>query len=260
LYSGTYGGAIVWQSAGTGLPTFTTRSRGTKLVLYPLIGSNTVDYAIGVNSNTQWYSVPNTSSAHRFYAGTTDVMDIYGSTVNINATANATSTSTAALSVSGGLAVANDIRVGGKYISSMDYAFYSLSSSYTLTGSANVSINSKSTYYTLVANTNSFDPMNSSGAIVIPYNGIWAISFSFELNTTAGNLQIRIDTNNSSYSSVNYHLASCNAQGNLAASMSFTGYCASGDVVSISGYNYSSTVIFNANFARFTIALVGKTP
>jgi transposase-like protein len=259
MYNGTQSGALVFQSAGVGNPTFTTRSLGTKAVLSPTISSSAVDYAIGVNTNTQWYSVPTTAATHRFYAGTTDVMDIYGTTVSVNATANATSTSSAALSVSGGLAVANDIRVGGKYISSMDYAFYNLSTAYSATGSQSITINNKSTYYTLLVN--SFDPMNSSGNIVIPYNGIWAITFRFETSTTSGDCQVRITTTNTSYSSANYNLAGTEVSGSeKVAMMNFTGYCASGDVISISGYNYASTVNFVAGYTYFGITLIAKMP
>lgn len=127
LYNGTSGG-IVWQTAGTAPPTYTTRSRGTKLVLYPLISSTTVDYAIGVDTASQWYSVPNNSSAHRFYVGTLDIMDIYSNVVTVNVTTASTSTTTGALVVSGGLGVSGNIYGSNPKFSATSSVYYSFTS------------------------------------------------------------------------------------------------------------------------------------
>lgn len=77
---GTISNQIYFNSAGVALPTTTTRSAGTKLVLYPSIGGASVDYAIGINGFTQWYSVPqnNASYKHAFYAGTSEIFNVQG--------------------------------------------------------------------------------------------------------------------------------------------------------------------------------------
>lgn len=56
------------------IPTFTTRSGGQKITLYPAISGSTTDYAIGVDNATnfsQWYGVPTTSYKFQWYGGTT---------------------------------------------------------------------------------------------------------------------------------------------------------------------------------------------
>lgn len=62
---------IQWPTAGVAAPAFTTRSVGTRLVLYPLIDGTHVDYAFGINTNTLWSSVPLTTDSFKWYGGTT---------------------------------------------------------------------------------------------------------------------------------------------------------------------------------------------
>jgi len=71
---------ILFNNQGVAVPTVTTRSAGTKLVLYPNITSSAVDYALGISSNTLWYSIPQATStfSHIFYAGTSEIMRIRG--------------------------------------------------------------------------------------------------------------------------------------------------------------------------------------
>ena len=66
---------------GLAAPTMTTRSAGTKIVLYPSVTGATVDYGIGMLGNVLWHSVPamNDAYRHRFYGGTTNVGSISGS-------------------------------------------------------------------------------------------------------------------------------------------------------------------------------------
>jgi hypothetical protein len=62
---------IQYTSAGVGAPTFTTRSAGTKLVLYPAVAGAAADYAIGIEAATLWSSVDTTSAQFKWYGGTT---------------------------------------------------------------------------------------------------------------------------------------------------------------------------------------------
>jgi hypothetical protein len=63
---------ISYNSNGVAAPTFTTRSAGTKLVLYPLVGASSADYSIGVDSNILWFGVPTSASqSFKWYGGTT---------------------------------------------------------------------------------------------------------------------------------------------------------------------------------------------
>jgi Chaperone of endosialidase len=69
-----------FAQAGFDFPTFTSRSIGTKVVLWPAMSGASTDFAIGVGLGTTWYSVPSATSSqmHRFYAGTTELMQIRG--------------------------------------------------------------------------------------------------------------------------------------------------------------------------------------
>lgn len=67
-------------NGGVAIPSFTASSVGTKLLLYPQVNASNVDYAIGIATNSAWYSVPQASSTyyHAFYGGTTELMRIRG--------------------------------------------------------------------------------------------------------------------------------------------------------------------------------------
>lgn len=69
-----------FAQAGFDFPTFTSRSIGTKVVLWPAMSAASTDFAIGVGLGTTWYSVPSATSsqAHRFFGGTTELMQIRG--------------------------------------------------------------------------------------------------------------------------------------------------------------------------------------
>ena len=71
---------LQFNSGGVAAPTFTTASAGTKIVLYNAVSASSADYAIGITSNTQWYSIPqnNTSYTYSWYAGTTSIATLRG--------------------------------------------------------------------------------------------------------------------------------------------------------------------------------------
>ena len=64
---------------GVGAPTFTNRSTGTKIVLYPNIGAASVDYAIGIDANVLWTGIPASNRSFKWYAGITEIMSLSGS-------------------------------------------------------------------------------------------------------------------------------------------------------------------------------------
>ena len=64
---------VYLNNVGVNPPTATTRSPGTKIVIYPTSLVAQTDYAIGIASGTMWYSVPTTTDTHRWYAGTTEI-------------------------------------------------------------------------------------------------------------------------------------------------------------------------------------------
>lgn len=63
-------------TTGTGAPTFTTRSNGTRYVLWPATTGSTVDYGLGIDGGYVWNSVAavNAVIGWKWFAGTTEVM------------------------------------------------------------------------------------------------------------------------------------------------------------------------------------------
>jgi hypothetical protein len=79
---------INFNTAGTAVPSFTTRSAGTKIVWYSALNSSNSDYATGISNLTLWNSVPNTGSQFQWYGGTTLAATLSG-TGNFTITGNA---------------------------------------------------------------------------------------------------------------------------------------------------------------------------
>jgi hypothetical protein len=69
--NGATGNRIDWNLNGVAAPAFTTRSAGTKLVLYPAIGASSADYAIGMESGGMWFGTSvSAGNQFRWYGGT----------------------------------------------------------------------------------------------------------------------------------------------------------------------------------------------
>ena len=66
---------ISWSVLGVNPPTFNVSSTGTKLLLWPAESATMVDYAVGIEPNALWSSIPNTTGNFNFkwYAGTTTI-------------------------------------------------------------------------------------------------------------------------------------------------------------------------------------------
>jgi hypothetical protein len=100
--NGSGNNRIDFNTNGTGAPTFTTRSAGAKVVLYPVINGTSTDYALGVDSGTFWSGIPAADAGifFKWYAGTTEVANLSGTGIltvtgnisggNISATGNIT--------------------------------------------------------------------------------------------------------------------------------------------------------------------------
>jgi hypothetical protein len=88
--NGATGNRIDFNTAGVAPPAFTTRSLGTKIVIYPGITAAAVDFAMGIENSTLWTSVP-TSATNQFkwYGGTTVAATLSGAG-DFEATANIT--------------------------------------------------------------------------------------------------------------------------------------------------------------------------
>jgi hypothetical protein len=113
LTSAATGNYIAWNLVGLGPPRITTRSPGTKLVLYPGMATGQVDYAIGIdqaNGGVLWSSVASTSAQHRWYCATTQVMNVNTTGLQMPA---ASTIAAANITVSGNLTVTGTITNAG---------------------------------------------------------------------------------------------------------------------------------------------------
>lgn len=61
---------LIFNIAGANPPTRSTRSIGTKIVLYPNVNTSTLDYAIGIEPAAMWFS-SSTSGQFKWYSNTT---------------------------------------------------------------------------------------------------------------------------------------------------------------------------------------------
>ena len=103
---------IFFSQTGLGAPSSGSRSIGTKIVLRPEIGINTVDYAIGVETNNLWMS---SNSGFKWYTLTNNTLNLNSSgCLNINCTTNASGIGTGgSLNVEGGGSIKKDLYIGG---------------------------------------------------------------------------------------------------------------------------------------------------
>lgn len=93
--NGATSALIRWSTNGAAAPTFTSRSAGTKLVLYPDISSSSSDYGIGIESGHVWFSCSGATAASgqgfKWYYGTTQLARLTGAgNFNVIGTLDAT--------------------------------------------------------------------------------------------------------------------------------------------------------------------------
>lgn len=71
---------LAFANNAISVPTFTTRSVGTKILLWNSLATNATDFAIGIESNSMWLSVPvsNTTNSFKWYGGTTNIATLDG--------------------------------------------------------------------------------------------------------------------------------------------------------------------------------------
>lgn len=85
---------VDFNTNGVAAPTYTTRSAGTKVALYPALGASSVDYALGIDAGALWASIPGNDAGQFFkwYGGETQVGSLSGTgMMNITGAANAAS-------------------------------------------------------------------------------------------------------------------------------------------------------------------------
>jgi hypothetical protein len=105
-----------FTNSGLAIPAFTTRSVGTKILLYSTLSPTSSDFAIGMNSNELWTSLPTNTSTHSFswYGGTVKTFSLDGlGNISSTGTAESSSTITGAFTLLGGVGIGKNLYVGG---------------------------------------------------------------------------------------------------------------------------------------------------
>ena len=81
--NGATSNRIDYAAVGVAAPTYTTKSAGTKITLYPAVSGTSADYALGIAAGTLWSSIPGNDAGQFFkwYGGTTQVASLSGTGV-----------------------------------------------------------------------------------------------------------------------------------------------------------------------------------
>jgi hypothetical protein len=216
LVLGTNNPRIYFPISGGNAPTFTNRSIGTRLIIYPNIGAGSVDFAIGMGSSAIWHSIPSNLSNQFFqwYGGTTNIMTLDGTgnltlvgTHTVSITTDSSSSTTGALVVSGGAGIAKKLTVGTGIAvtgatSSTSTVDVSGATSYTTTLNGNVTIGSGSsclifvTEYTQTGQSAIYMSAVNAISLVSNTNAIWVAptttpgSGTYSVNASAGVIKL----------------------------------------------------------------------
>jgi len=78
--------SLIFNSVGVSPPTFTTRSIGSKIILYPIIGGSSLDYSIGVENQAIWFSSAG-ANGFKWYNNSTSsnmILNSTGLAINTN--------------------------------------------------------------------------------------------------------------------------------------------------------------------------------
>lgn len=198
--NGAAGNRIDFNTSGVAAPAFTTRSAGTKIVLYPNVGASTVDYAIGIEGSTTWFSIP-AGSGYQFkwYAATTAI---------------ATLTGLGALSLSSTLTASQIIRSGGT-ASQFLKADGSVDSSTYLTGNQSISVtgDASGSGTTAIALTLATVNTNVGTFNNVTVNGKGLVTAASNVSYLTGNQSISIsgDASGSGTTAITLTLATVNS-------------------------------------------------
>ena len=173
---------ILFSQAGVAPPTFNTRSIGTKLVLYPIVNSSNLDYAIGVDNNTMWFSA---SSSFKWHLNsTTSNLQLTNTGLGINLSNN--------LSPNYALHI-----VGSTFITSGSFAatFNSNTLGNLFTTNGNIGINNTSPNFTL----DIIGTLHASSSININGNSntlgsLFTTNGSIGIQNTSPNKQLEISS------------------------------------------------------------------
>ena len=160
--------SIIFNSVGVSPPTFNTRSIGSKLILYPNISSNTLDYSIGTESQSMWFSSPG-SNGFKWYNNLTSanmILNSIGLSINSNNSA----------------IYALDINGSGRFTNSILGQYNSNTLGNIFTTGGNVGINNTNPQSTL--------DITGSGRFTDKLSAIFNSNTLGNIYTTSGNVGI----------------------------------------------------------------------
>ena len=210
--NGASSNRIDYAATGTGAPAFTTRSDGTKIVLYPSLSGSVTDYALGIDAATLWTSVPEAADGFNFkwYGATTLAANLSGSgnfttvgSIVVNGTVPASSSATGALIVKGGTGIAGNLYVGAGIQNTVIGNTTAAAGSFTVLNAAN----------SVWANASIATTAQGIGAVVVPNGGISVagaanigstvtVAGATQLNSTLGVGGITTFTNSTNATSI----------------------------------------------------------
>ena len=161
--------SLIFNSVGVNPPTFTTRSPGSKIMLYPTIGASTLDYSIGVETNAIWFSSSGTNG-FKWYNNSTS------SNMILNSTGLAINTN----NINPNFAL--DVTGAGNFTGTIIGRFNSNTIGNLFTTGGNVGINQVSPQFTL--------DINGSGQFTNKLSANFNSNTLGNLFTTSGNVGI----------------------------------------------------------------------
>jgi hypothetical protein len=147
---------IYWSTPGVASPTATSRSAGTKLVIYPSVGATSVDYAIGIEASYMWFSAgESAATGFKWYSNTGNIMlaNNSGLDMRARAIANVTTITATSMALSGAASGITTLAAGNSTITGFVNASVSVNSAIIASG-ANSYINTTAHFVgNSVANT-----------------------------------------------------------------------------------------------------------
>jgi len=108
IFSNATSNFIGWNTSGVAAPAVTTRSAGTKLLLYPAIAATSVDYAAGIENNHLWLSTATTAGGIKLYANTSTILLSNTTGTYINGTQAVINSGTWSININGSAASATN--------------------------------------------------------------------------------------------------------------------------------------------------------
>ena len=167
-----------------GRPTFTTRSAGSRVVIWPQVSATAADYAMGMDSGALWTSIPLNASTNyfRWYGGTTQAAQLDGTgNMTLAGTQDSNSSSTGALQVTGG------ISAQGAIVSTAPHFFYVIQqtgSNQSLAANTNNIIVASTTSYYNKGKQSSWN--STTKTFTITARGFWRFTISIGLTGWTG--------------------------------------------------------------------------